>query len=461
MNRNWQQNPITDREWAEYKRMTEIYSADPVMRKRIHEDIESVLQEWNFKLDPDLCREAIFLQYQQDADLKRKEENPYFREYVRRFLVIGEYVNQKHAPQYFADSGMWTWNQTVMKRLHMENRLLRSHRNIRYYPVIFELSDGCSVQCPFCGIAAPKWKKDFLYTEENRKLWRETLYVTKEMIGEISSMAICYFGTEPMDNPDYEKFMLDFYQVVGDYPQTTTALADKYPQRIRSFIKQMGPQRMKNAALRFSVRTLLQFYRIMKEFSPEELADIEVLTNNPESNNQYAVSGRTRENIKKYPKHKLNYEYTISCVAGFKINMANRTVTFLEPERPCDRFPNGIREHEICEFTDAEELREIMVRMSNEWVRGELPKNLPLRWNPYITVSREENAVCFSGDHIRCKLSGNQYFYGCIERIDKHMTFTEICREQKISDFVAEGIWSKLNILYQRGYVRICYQNDN
>lgn len=453
MNRNWQQNRITDLEWAQYKRMTELYSADSGIRKRICENIEEVLQEWDFQLDPVLCKEAIFLQYQQQADTAK--ENPYYREYVQRFLEIGDFVNKKHAPEYFADSDMWKWNQTVSNRLRMENRYLRSHRNIRYYPVNFELSDGCSVQCPFCGIAAPRWKADFLYTKENATLWREVLQVVREQIGEISSTGICYFATEPMDNPDYEKFLLDYYQILGDYPQTTTAVADRCPERIRDLIRQIGPRRMRYAAIRFSVRTLPQFYRIMKEFSAEELKDIEVLTNNPESDSRYAVSGRTRENVKKYPADKLSYVHTISCVAGYKINMANKTVTFMEPERPSDRYPNGIREYECRQFDSAAELKSILHQMSKQWVMGDIPIERPLCWNSYITISREERVVYFTGDHIQCKLTGNLYFYESIKCIEQHMTFEEICAKFHIGDLVAADLMDKLNLLYHRGYLQI------
>jgi len=29
----------------------------------------------------------------------------------------------------------------------------------------------------------------------------------------------CYWGTDPMDNPDYEKFCLDFHEVLGIFPK--------------------------------------------------------------------------------------------------------------------------------------------------------------------------------------------------------------------------------------------------
>lgn len=42
-------------------------------------------------------------------------------------------------------------------------------------PLMFELSEGCSVGCPFCGVAAMKLRGVFRYTEEHVALWQETL----------------------------------------------------------------------------------------------------------------------------------------------------------------------------------------------------------------------------------------------------------------------------------------------
>lgn len=454
MKKKWQQNQNAS-EWAQWKRLMELYSADPAIRQEFAADARRVIQEWGFTLDADLAREAIAMKYTWNPEPERIWGNHYYSEFIRRNRQISEVVQQKAAQERFADGQMYSWNQLVTNRLRMENRDLRAHSNIRYYPVNFELSDGCKVQCPFCGLAAPVWKADFPYTEENRTLWREVLEMVREVIGPIASSGICYYATEPMDNPDYEKFLLDFAEILGDYPQTTTAVADKYPERIRALIAQIGSERMEQAAVRFSVRTLRQFYRIMEEYSAEELSQIELLMNNPESDCCYSASGRILEHPGKFPKEKLNMRYSISCIAGFKINMVQKTVTFMEPEMPGEEFPKGIREYEVRTFRDAGELRQLILELSEKWIHSSLPQEISLRWNPHITVKQEPRAAVFEGDHIRCKLSGNQYFYDSIRLIEEGLSFQEICRKLTIGDLIAAELMKKLNLLYQKGYLRI------
>lgn len=442
-------------EWAQFKRLTEYYSADPDFRREFCEDAAKVIAELGFTLEPESAKEAVLLKYRWNLDPQCVRANPYYSEFTRRNQKISEIVQQKSAPERFADAKMRAWNQLVTRRLRMENRDLRLHPNIKYYPISFELGDGCRVQCPFCGVAASKWKGNFLYTEENCKLWREVLVAAKEMTGEIASMGMCYFATEPLDNPDYEKFLQDYVEIMGDCPQTTTSVADKYPDRIRALIAQIGSEHMAQAAVRFSVRTLPQFYRIMEEYEPEELKDIEILMNNPESDCCYSASGRIREHMEDFPKEKLNLRYSISCIAGFKVNMVKKTVTFMEPEIPEEEFPNGIREYETRTFRDAKEFRCVLKELSDKWIFAELPSDKVMCWNLYITIRQEENGVVFEGDHIRCKLGGNQYFYDSIALIERGISFEELCRELKIGDFIAEGLKCKLNILYQKGYLRL------
>lgn len=454
MNKNMQEQQITDKEWAQFKRVMEMYAADPTVRRRLTEDAKGFICDSGFELEPELVKEAIAMKYQWNPDEQRVWENPYYREFIRRNRKISEIVLKKSAPERFADKKMQRWNQMVTMRLRMENRDLRLHPNIMYYPVNFELGDGCRIQCPFCGLAAPKWKANFLYTEENRELWREVLQVVKKEIGVISSAGICYFATEPMDNPDYEKFLADFAAIMGDYPQTTTSVAERYPERIRGLMKQIGNEGLQQAAIRFSARTLSQFYRILEEYSPLELKDIEIVPNNPESDCCYSASGRILEQIQDYPPEKLNKRYSISCIAGFQINMVKKTVTFMEPEIPEERFPKGIREYETRTFENAQDLVRIIKELSEQWVRWELPQDMPLRWNPYIRIMQEANRVIFEGDHIQCKMSGNRYFYDSIALIHQGKSVKEVCQILNIGDFIAEELKMKLNLLYQKGYLR-------
>src|SRR5580700_86519 len=84
-------------------------------------------------------------------------------------------------------------------------------------------------------------------------------------------MAECYSGTDPFDNPEYERFIEDFAAVNGCLPYTSTALSVRDPERTRRLIAVSGPNQ-----LRFSVLSLGMLTRIHAEFAPEELLLVEI-----------------------------------------------------------------------------------------------------------------------------------------------------------------------------------------
>ena len=55
--------------------------------------------------------------------------------------------------------------------------------------------------------------------EENRLLWHGILAAVLEIIGPAAGMGPCYFATEPFDNPDYERFMAGYREILGTVPQ--------------------------------------------------------------------------------------------------------------------------------------------------------------------------------------------------------------------------------------------------
>ena len=105
---------------------------------------------------------------------------------------------------------------------------------IGHCPVAFELSSGCSVGCWFCASAAQRLSGVFEYGKKNSKLWGQILELTFDLLGPAAGTGICYYGTEPFDNPDYERFCDDFHTILGQFPQTTIAAPLRDPECTRS-----------------------------------------------------------------------------------------------------------------------------------------------------------------------------------------------------------------------------------
>lgn len=230
-------------------------------------------------------------------------------------------------------------------------------------PAAFELARGCSVGCWFCGVSAPKLTDLWLATPENRQLWREVLEVVMEICGPAAGHSFLYWATDPMDNPDYEQFCVDFHSVTGHFPQTTTALALKNVERTRALLKLS--QQYGSPLDRFSVLTLRQLLQIHEQFTPLELLRVELVTQNKESLGARSAAGKALSRLDPETAHAT----TIACVSGFLFNMPDRRVRLVSPCPSSPRWPDGYRVHGEATFSHAGQLRAVLLEWSNRPTR--------------------------------------------------------------------------------------------
>lgn len=465
--RNEMENGISLKEYACFKRCMEMYSADPAFRKVMDASGDEAVAAAGFAglLDGEAVKRAVRRIVFQTGDVTG---NPYFQTFSEVNFAAGSLTVRDHRRESFASERLFYYMDTQRNRCRMECGVIRDHPYIYYYPFAFELSGGCSVQCPFCGFAAEKYRGAFRYTEENAKLFREVVSAAYETAGRITSSCPCYFATEPLDNPDYERFLAEFREITGEFPQTTTAVADRFPARIRALTALLGEDNLKNrASLRISVRTLEQFNRIIGEYSPEELAFVEILANNPESLNGVSASGRVQTG--EYPERK-KLEYSISCVAGMKVNLFDRTVEFVEPELPCKEFPLGYRVLESRSFDSGARFRGICTELTEKYAAGIPADDVPVCFNRNIGIEKQNGRYIFSGQGFSYSVAWEtdpefgRAFCRAIETIEAEMksasrtVFSELiagdCYERE-----RDKLRAVLVSLYQRGYLRPNYKD--
>jgi radical SAM family RiPP maturation amino acid epimerase len=271
-------------------------------------------------------------------------------------------------------------------------------------PFCFELSKGCSVGCAFCGVDAPKLSAIFHYTEENRRLWRDLLHVANDIGGAATQSCFCYWATDPLDNPDYERFCIDFDELTGAFPVTTTALALKDSERTRAFLRLASDRGC--FITRFSVLSVAMMARIHRTFTPEELLHTECPTMNPESEMVKANAGRFREraladrSLLDRERKKLERKTdvlepgrarlatmpdapeTIACVSGFLVNMVDRTVKLVSPCAATDRWPLGYMIFDERTFTTAADFRHVVEEMIEARMPESVDDHLVVRFRP-------------------------------------------------------------------------------
>ena len=245
------------------------------------------------------------------------------------------------------------WHRRQINRCSSQLGKMTSS-SIIHGTIVFELSQGCSFQCAFCGLAAEPLKNVFMYTEENSRLWKDVLNVAVARLGTTAGTGACYWATDPTDNPDYFKFLTDFGQVTGGvYPQTTTA----GPLRNSAWTQEMLQFRQEHptAADRFSILSKNVLNRVHETFSAEDLAMTELILQYSETLKQVmATSGRNR-NVDTLSLH-MPADHTIACVTGYLVNMVEGSVRLISPCPPSDQTPFGYRVYAEGSFSCAGEL---------------------------------------------------------------------------------------------------------
>ncbi|WP_082848037.1 radical SAM family RiPP maturation amino acid epimerase [Bradyrhizobium sp. DOA9] len=301
----------------------------------------------------------------------------YIREMLRhRDLLRDEGAMTTVNPRFHA------WRERQIRRCNCE--LGVSAASITHPVIAFELSEGCTVGCWFCGLSAGRFKGFFEYSEEHAELWRGVVGIANEMFGSAARTGFCYWATDPMDNPHYDRFLLDYYQITGVLPQTTTAAPLKDPtltRRVLDLFKQY-----RTVTNRFSVLSTTHLNQIHSAFSPEELLGVELILQGRGALTEKALVGRARERKKRFKGANKDDvigapegdHTTIACVSGFLVNMLRGRVQLVTPVPGSSRWPLGYRIVGECFFRTLNEFRDGLQRLIDQHMLECLPLDKPI-----------------------------------------------------------------------------------
>ena len=198
-----------------------------------------------------------------------------------------------------------------------------------------------------------------------------------EVYGISARSAFLYWATDPLDNPDYEHFLTDFYDVFGVCPQTTTAQGQKDIERTRRVMRARPFAGLARRPV-LDHRAELAVPRA-RGVHPRGTAAGGVRAAEQGVGRRAAGccksnAGRARKFAKKRSSELVSEEQssTIACVSGFLFNMVDRTVKLISPCNASDRWPLGYWVIAQGTFDTADELRDLMRSMIDETIRDSL-----------------------------------------------------------------------------------------
>lgn len=335
-------------------------------------------------------------------------------------------------------------------------------QDLGHFPVSFELNKGCSVGCWFCGVSAPKLQDIFFYTAENAQLWRNILYSFKQVLGSAAGAGFCYCATDPLDNPDYEKFLGDFYDILGVFPQTTTAQPLKDPDRTRYLLKlSLEKGCMLN---RFSIISLQKLEQLYQEFTPEELAFVGLVLQNPESGRLKSNSGRARQySENKTLQKQLNQQSaagTTACVTGFLLNLVDRSVKLISPYPASDRYPHGYRVYEQGTFSNGEDLKLFIEKAIEIHMPLTVRGRDRLKFRSDLEYQNLADGFQLSTPYQTLKFAGDMRMKQLGELIRTEMSAEQIASLMSIWGVSQAHTYKNFNLLFNKGVLDDQLQSD-
>lgn len=392
---------------ASVKRFLERLSADKSLIEKLKSNPKEIISNYNLKVDPEELRFLWDEEYRKNLEEQHgpgasDNQASLVKEYLafRKIkLTYAAHISKESAP---LDQSFKAWRERQISRCRTEFEAI--YNEAITHPVFgIELSKGCSGGCSFCGLNAQKLSANFLYSTKNAKLWKETLNVLKKFTGKTAGRwGFLYWATDPFDNPDYEKFCLDFFHTFGLFPHTTTTQALKNPDRTHKFIELA--EKCGCYHNRFSILTLEMLEKVYTEFSEDELFFVELVMQNIEASTIRVVSGRAKSQNNNF----INGQ-TIACVSGFLLNMVERTIKLISPCTPSERWPLGYYVFAQSSFTDAQDLEKAIEDIINNCMFDFIPKKTKVSFRKDLDYQKLIDGFIVSNENGSQEFGGNHY----------------------------------------------------
>lgn len=309
----------------------------------------------------------------------------------------------------------WRERQVARQRLDLGPHF--ADANI-HSSLAIELTKGCTGRCWFCAVGAEAFEGHWPYTNDNALLWRGMLDALRSRLGPAAASGFLYWATDPMDNPDYERFCTDFCEVVGVFPPTTTALALRDVARTKRLLALAEAHGC--WLNRFSVLSLKALDQIRSAFSEEELALVECLPLNRGAAFAYGNAGRFRDHALQSPElldeqrgklrwapwwasdeaYRSSEDYpnsSIGCVSGLLINVVARSVQLISPCTADDRWPLGYHIYDEAHYDSLEGFQACLDRIIDIQMPLNVPDGAQPRLHRWLGCRESSNGLRLEG----------------------------------------------------------------
>ena len=231
-----------------------------------------------------------------------------------------------------------SWRERQIERYRREDPSTRAAQ-ITHIPFAFELTEGCSGGCSFCGLSADPLSHNGEDSERSKQVFRNLLQQLHHYCGEFAQWGVLYWATDPLDYHKYELYADTFAEELGQWPSTTTALAETQIDRIKAILHSGAIERP--WAVRCSMRSPSAYQQLVQKLTDHERALLRLLPQYKQSQSVMAMAGRAFD--PDGAKHQLEVGGTIACMSGFLISLPRHEIQLITPCLAEPQNRNGYR----------------------------------------------------------------------------------------------------------------------
>lgn len=375
----WRDSSTYHPDLPSFKRCIELYVYDQSFQQSYLLKPAATLSEYGFPqinpLELDIIvNHELAIQYPEGGEKLIPELVHQYRQFIK--------AKQRHCCEIRDDVPLhpiWhQWRERMVKATLWRDGPVK-YRKLVHAPFTIELTHGCTVGCWFCGVDAERFQGPVEVSDDVIKFWRQLLQAFKSIGGEhFSQHGFCYWATDPLDHPQYEAFLEHFHEIIGYWPQTTTAQVLKHAPRFRRLLKTLES---KNAFIqRFSMTRATDLKAIFDFFTPEELFLCEMIPQYDDKLSPKATAGRVRKIVlnKKEKEKPISFQYdlestgSIACVSGFLINLVQHSIKLITPCAASDKWPLGYRILGEYNYQHTENIETILRLMLDHCINNRL-----------------------------------------------------------------------------------------
>jgi radical SAM family RiPP maturation amino acid epimerase len=454
---------------AHIKRFFECAWGDPAFRRFLEGDtappstLQRELRTRGCQLDPLALHDLIPLACRDvnddsEVDMTALEGHPLGQLWIEyNAPKLKNKANLRpHAETPTLQPAFHAWRQRQINRCRSE--LGERSDMLPHNVIAFELSAGCSVGCPFCALDAPDLQAVWRHTPQNAQRWQDVLTWSVATFGHAAQTGVCYWATEPLDNPDYVDFARTFRAVTGELPQVTTARPLKDVALTRELL-QLHTEDL--VPLRFSVLNRKMLHDIHQTFSPEELLAVNLLMYCNPKRTGFCRSGRLLNDdnpICKSGKYRL-IRNTASCVTGLLINMPLQTVKLITPCCPDHDNPYGYKLTGSGTFSDTDDLSRFFRNVIATHMTPGLPSESCIAFRRDLTFADSDTGFELKSHYRRHTMGGGPGIRALGRLIAKgQYTADELLREVLRSGGDYLAAMGALTKLYDGGLIETSRQ---